>query len=242
MPKYQYIAEEILKRITSGMYAETRLIPDELTLCKEFDCSRMTVKKALELLVARGIIFRKRGHGTFIMQQSLHKDRLNIANRELNGFTKVAPGTVSSRIIEFKIDFAAADVARNLNIKVNDHVYFILRARYINEEPYTIEKTYMPAALIPGLTRETLTGSIYNYIENELGLTITSSSKKIRADKPTELDRQYLNLQPDEPVLEIEQIAYLKNGIAFEYSFARHRYDKFEFNSFGLHNKRLSIN
>jgi GntR family transcriptional regulator len=240
MPKYQFIAEEILNRITTGMYAETRLIPDELTLCKEFDCSRMTVKKALELLVARGIIFRKRGHGTFIMQQSFKKDRLNIANRDLSGFSKIAPRTAESKIIEFKIDFATAEIARPLNIKVNDHVYYILRARYINNEPYVLEKTYMPAAIIPGLTSDILKGSIYSYIEDELRLTITSSSKKIKADKSNELDKQYLELQPDEPVHEIEQVAYLKNGIAFEYSFSRHRYDKFEFTSFGLRNKRLS--
>jgi GntR family transcriptional regulator len=240
MPKYESIAEEILKRITTGVYSKTGLIPDELALCKEFDCSRMTVKKALELLVQRGLIFRKRGHGTFIMQQSFKKDRLNIANRELTGFSKVASGKLTSKIIEFKIDFATEDIANHLNIKVNDHVYYILRVRYINAEPYIIEKTYMPAAVIPGLTKDILNGSIYAYIENELKLTITSSSKKIKADKPNKLDQEYLNLKPDEPVLEIEQIAYLQNGIIFEYSFSRHRYDKFEFVSFGLRNKRLS--
>lgn len=240
MPKYQSIAEEILKRITSGVYKESGLIPDELTLCKEFVCSRMTVKKALDLLVQRGLIYRKRGHGTFIMKQGFKKDRLNIANRDLTGFSKVANGTVRSKIIEFKVDFADEDIAQHLNIKVNDHVYNVLRVRYIDDEPYVIEQNYMPAAIIPGLTRDILNASIYAYIETELKLTITSSSKKIRADKASELDQQYLRLEPDEPVLEIEQIAYLQNGIIFEYSFSRHRYDKFEFISFGLRNKRLS--
>lgn len=234
MSKYQSIAEEILKRITTGIYDETKLIPDELSLCQEFKCSRMTVKKALEILVLRGIIYRKRGHGTFIMQQSFNKDRLNITNQELTGFSKIVSGNAQSKIIEFNIEFATEEIASHLNIKVNDHVYSILRVRYVGDQPYVIEKTYMPTTIITGLNKDVLAGSIYSYIENELGLTITSSSKKIKADKSNELDKAYLNLKPDEPVLEIEQVAFLQNGIAFEYSFSRHRYDKFEFISFAM--------
>ena len=49
--------------------------------------------------------------------------------------------------------------------------------------------------------------------------------------KSDELDRKYLNLEKDEPILEVERVAYLDNGKVFEYSFSRHRYDKFEFKS-----------
>ncbi|KAF6605130.1 UTRA domain-containing protein, partial [Paenibacillus sp. EKM208P] len=51
----------------------------------------------------------------------------------------------------------------------------------------------------------------------------------IRASKSTELDREHLDCAADDPILEIEQVGYLDTGIPFEYSFSRHRYDKFVF-------------
>ena len=60
-------------------------------------------------------------------------------------------------------------------------------------------------------------------------MKIGGSHRKIRADKPNDLDQQYLQCKVDDPVLEMEQVAYLNTGIPFEYSFSRHRYDKFVF-------------
>lgn len=73
--------------------------------------------------------------------------------------------------------------------------------------------------------------SIYGYIKDKLGLNIQSAHSTVRAMKSDELDRKYLNLEKDEPILEVERVAYLDNGKVFEYSFSRHRYDKFEFKS-----------
>ena len=70
MPKYKEISDEIKLRIENGVYSDqNNQIPDEISLCNEFNCSRMTMKKALDLLVLDGIIYRKRGHGTFIMDK-----------------------------------------------------------------------------------------------------------------------------------------------------------------------------
>lgn len=48
--KYSFIAEEIRKRIMNHAYPLNQPIPDEITLAKEFDCSRMTMKKRLKYL------------------------------------------------------------------------------------------------------------------------------------------------------------------------------------------------
>ena len=67
-----------------------------------------------------------------------------------------------------------------------------------------------------------------------MDLKISSANKVIRADKSTDIDKKYLNLHDNDPILEVEQIAYLNNGRAFEYSISRHRYDKFQFTSFSV--------
>ncbi|EOR28173.1 GntR family transcriptional regulator [Clostridium sartagoforme AAU1] len=235
MPKYKDISDEIRLRIRNGIYnSPTNQIPDEITLCKEFHCSRMTMKKALDLLVFDGIIYRKRGHGSFIMDVLPVDSRINISDRDLKGLTRLVNNNVKTEIIEFKLIFADYNISTKLNINENSPIYEIIRLRLINNEPVVIENTYLDATLITGLNKDILKKSIYDFIENDLDLKISSANKVIRADKSTDIDKRYLNLCANDPILEVEQIAYLNNGRAFEYSISRHRYDKFQFTSFSV--------
>jgi GntR family transcriptional regulator len=84
----------------------------------------------------------------------------------------------------------------------------------------------MPIHVIPGITEEVLAGSIYDYIETRLKLGIGAANRMIGADKPNKDDEEYLRCQIDDPVLEVDQVVFLDNGVAFEYSQTRRRYDK----------------
>ncbi|ARP42870.1 putative HTH-type transcriptional regulator YidP [Geobacillus thermodenitrificans] len=230
MPKYEQISNEIRRRIKEGMYSLDEPIPDEISLAEEFGCSRMTVKRALDVLVSEGLLYRKRGHGTFIVKSAMLNGLVNVVSNETLGLTSLLEGRkVTSHIITFEVLFPTDEVASHLCIDANTPVYHLIRLRKVDGEPYVIERTYMPVHLISGLNETVLHGSIYHYITHELGLTIAGSHRKIRADKPNELDRQYLQCAPDDPVLELEQVGFLNNGKPFEYSFSRHRYDKFVF-------------
>lgn len=235
MPKYKLISNEIRNRIKKGLYKDNNnRIPDEISLCNEFTCSRMTIKKALDLLVLEGLIYRKQGQGSFVMDDTLKNSKFTILNSDLEGFTVSSNGAAETKVLDLKLIFADNNIATKLNIAENSPVYKIIRLRYINNNPYVLEITYLDPILISGLTKDILNNSLYKYIETTLGLKIKSANKIIRATKSTDKDIKYLELQPNDPVLEVEQIAYLDNGKAFEFSFARHRYDKFEFASFSL--------
>ncbi|WP_163654833.1 GntR family transcriptional regulator [Listeria sp. PSOL-1] len=228
--KYSYIAEEIRNRILNHQYPENQAIPSEVSLAKEFSCSRMTMKKALEVLVLEGLLYRKRGHGTFIIKSALRGEQLPIYNQEVSGFTKLLNGkNVQSEVIHFEVIFPDETVQAKLNITSETPIYDILRIRMVGDEPYVLEHTFMPVTLIPGMTQTVLENSVYRYIQEELGLRIASSYKQIRADKPSELDQKYLLCKAEDPIIEVEQTVYLNSGTAFEYSLSRHRYDKFVF-------------
>lgn len=235
MNKYEAISEEMRNRIHMEYYPADLPIPDELTLAAEFNCSRMTMKRALDILVAEGLMLRKRGHGTFIVQAPLRDETVNVISEDSKGLSNLVLGKkVDSKIVSFEVQFPSDEVARHLSIKKDTPVYSIIRLRYVDDEPYVIEKTYMPVALIPGLNEEVLYASIYNYIHQSLELKIGGAHRKIRADKSNILDQQYLDCHPTDPVLEVEQVGFLNNGIPFEYSFSRHRYDKFVFTTVSI--------
>ncbi|KHF27276.1 HTH-type transcriptional regulator GmuR [Anoxybacillus sp. BCO1] len=92
MFKYEQISNEIRKRIKEGVYSLDEPIPDELSLAKEFSCSRMTMKKALDILVMEGLLYRKRGHGTFIVKPAAQHDLVNVTSEENLGLTNLLKG------------------------------------------------------------------------------------------------------------------------------------------------------
>ncbi|MBT2758831.1 GntR family transcriptional regulator [Mesobacillus foraminis] len=234
MVKYQKISNEIRKRIADGYYSSDQPIPDEITLAKEFGCSRMTMKRALDILVSEGVLFRKRGHGTFIIKSCM-QNTINVVDRETLGLSNLLKGKdVTSKVIKFEVKFPSEEVAEQLSIDRTTPVYEVIRLRIVDKEPYVIEQTYMPTTLLPGINETVLHSSVYKYITETLGLTIAGSHRKIRASKPTQLDQEYLECAPDDPVLEVEAVGFLNNGSPFEYSFSRHRYDKFVFTTVNI--------
>jgi GntR family transcriptional regulator len=235
MMKYEIISSEIRNRIKERHYHIDQPIPDEISLAKEFMCSRMTMKRALDILVQEGLLYRKRGHGTFIVKSAIQESRVNVVSNEVLGLTNLIKNKkVTSKVIKFEVQFPTDKVAAQLAIDQKTPVYHIIRLRLVEGEPYVMEKTYMPTTLIPGINEEILQSSIYDYIKKKLGLTIAGSHRIIRACKSDELDLEYLECLPDDPILEVEHVVFLNNGVPFDYSFSRHRYDKFEVTTVNL--------
>lgn len=230
MNKYETIASEIREYIFKGVYKPNEMLPFEKDICKKYEVSKMTVKKALDLLVAEGLIVKRRGSGTFVKDITDKEIHRIIDKNQFSGLTSNSMGhKVTSKVLEFRVINANSKVANMLKIDEDDFVYYIHRVRYVDSEPIVIETTYMPLNAIPGLKISDVEGSIYTYIKENLGLKIQSAHSTIRARKSDENDMKYLALKSDEPVTEVERVAYLENGKVFEYSFARHRYDKYEF-------------
>ena len=160
MPKYEEIANILRDRIASGVYPVDSMLPIQSELSKEFGVSRMTIKKAVEILTIEGLIFSKQGNGTRVLNSSFwdkedSKFRLNNYNG-LSQDLKNDERKLTSQIIQFAVEFPEADLAERLQVEVTAPVYKIIRLRLLDEQPYVLEHTYMPCDLVPGLNEEFL--------------------------------------------------------------------------------------
>ena len=221
MLKYEKIAFDIKEDILSEKYKPNEQLPFEKELCEKYNVSKMTVKKALDLLVNDGLIIKRRGSGTFVKDITEKEIQRIIEKKQFSGLTTTSIGhKVTSKVLEFKIINATKEIADILKIEEDEFIYFVHRVRYVDDKAVVIEKTYIPLNLIPGMKLADVKKSIYGYIKDKLGLNIQSAHSTVRAMKSDELDRKYLNLEKDEPILEVERVAYLDNGKVFEYSFS----------------------
>lgn len=238
MFKYEAIAEDIQNKIQSGYYQPDEKLPQELELCRQYDASRITIREAMEMLVHKGLIIKRRGSGTFVKTIAGNQDDRQSFARSLQfaGFSKEHEGhEVTSDVHEFQLLRAEKRVAELLQVAEGAFVCYICRTRSVDGVPLVVEYTYMPTEFIPGITDEVVHSSIYSYLENTLGLKIQSAHRIARAVMPTEQEQEWLDIRGQEiPLFEVEQTAYLDDGRIFEYSRSRHRGDCYEFRSVSI--------
>jgi GntR family transcriptional regulator len=235
MAKYEEIAENIRNGILSGKYNPNEQLPLEKEMCEYYGVSRITIKKAVDELVIQGLVIKRRGSGTFVKAVGgSDVQELSMA-KQFEGFSETNKDKkVSSKIVKFEVIHPTEEIATKLKITCDDFVYYTVRTRYADDEPYVIDYTYMPIGLIPGIKNDILLNSIYNYIEKDLKLKIKSAHRIIRAILPNELEKEWLKIESNFPILEVEQVGFLDNGQPFEYSKAHHRSDRIEFRSVSI--------
>ena len=235
MAKYEEITENIRNGILSGKYNPNEQLPLEKEMCEYYGVSRITIKKAVDELVIQGLIIKRRGSGTFVKAVGgSDVQELSMA-KQFEGFSETNKDKkVSSKIVKFEVIHPTEEIATKLKITCDDFVYYTVRTRYADDEPYVIDYTYMPIGLIPGIKNDILLNSIYNYIEKNLKLKIKSAHRIIRAILPNELEQEWLKIESNFPILEVEQVGFLDNGQPFEYSKAHHRSDKIDFRTVSI--------
>lgn len=224
MTKYEDIAYTIRDRIRTGIYEPNTLLPNQSEFVEEFEVSRMTIKKALNLLISEGLINSLRGSGTRVMSPSLWGR--NVTTLDKMEFDKLQLPedqyeNLSFELLKFEVQFPQATTQKQLLIAKEQPVYYLKRRYSLNDQPYVYEELYIPVFLVPELTESTIEHSIYQHIANTLKLSIGGTNKNIYADFANEDDHLYLTCAENQPILVTEQVTYLKDGKPVEYSICR---------------------
>ncbi|WP_416327746.1 GntR family transcriptional regulator [[Eubacterium] hominis] len=229
-PKYMKVYNAVKQDISRNVYDANDMLPSGEELANLYDCSVLTVKKALDKLVTEGYVVRKRGLGTFVKKIVQGDASKNAGVNEIYTTRRdlIRPGFTS--IVErFDIIKSDEDMAKKLNIQPGDFVYYIIRVRLFHDQPRIVEYTWMPINVIKDLKLKDVEGSIYYYITKVLNLKIQSAHVSINAVRPNDIEKKYLNMKDTDFVCEVLQTAFLDNSQIFEYSIAHHIPEYFEF-------------
>jgi len=223
MPIYKEIALILRDRIIEGEYSEGDVLPDQESLAIEFKTSRITIRKAIQLLIDEGLLYTRRGSGTYVKNNIKRNENVTQFNTNF-GTTQQEKAEVTSKILGFDVRFPKEHEMELLRIDKCDPVYEIQRVRYVDGQAKSIENSVMPLNLVHGLNEEILRVSVYNHIRNELGLTISASQRTIIASKADMLDSTEFGLEAGEPILEVNQLVFFDDGTPFDISKTRYPY------------------
>ncbi|MFZ7943290.1 MULTISPECIES: trehalose operon repressor [Bacillaceae] len=229
--KYLTIYNCIVEQIKSGEITPQTLLPSENELKDQFDTSRETIRKALNLLSQNGYIQKVRGKGSIVIDISKFDFPVSglVSFKELASKMGKKPKTIVNELSLIKPD---GFIRQQLQLGGKDQVWKVVRTREMGGEKIILDKDFLANKYVPSLTEEICADSIYQYLENELNLTISFAKKEITVAEPTDEDRMLLDLEGFHNVVVIKNQVYLDDATLFQYTESRHRPDKFRFVDF----------
>lgn len=229
--KYLTIYSEIVDKIKSGELKPHTLIPSENELKDEHNTSRETIRKALNLLSQNGYIQKVKGKGSIVIDINKFDFPVSglVSFKELAEKMGDKPNTIVNELSLGKPDNF---IKQQLQLSGKDQVWKVIRTREMGGEKIILDKDFISKKFVPELTEEICRNSIYEYLENELNLTISFAKKEIIVVEPTEEDQELLDLEGFHNVVVIKNYVYLDNASLFQYTESRHRPDKFRFVDF----------
>lgn len=229
--KYISIYKEILSKIESSEISPGTFLPSESELMKKYDASRDTIRKSLDLLAKNGFIEKVRGKGSLVLD--IHKLDFPVSN--LVSFKELAEkmdNRAQTILVDLELISPDKQIMKDLNTSNEENVWKVIRIREIDKEKIILDKDYIIEGIVPNLTKDICKDSIYEYVEEDLGLKISFAKKEVTVQNATEEDRKYLDFDDSDMVVVVKNYVYLNNAILFQYTESRHRPDKFRFVDF----------
>lgn len=214
--QYRQIEIDISEKISSGYYSVGATLPTEQELMEQYKVSRVTVRKAMDNLVAKDMLVRTPGVGTFVKQIVASPK-----NTSLCGFTAeiiamdMTPRTV---VDDFHILRAPSNISHLLEIPEDSPVYYIHRMRFANDLVLMLESTYMSVEQNPEISIQILSGSKYEYFEKVRGKKPISNQHTVTPILPTPAVAKLFQIEQQTPIIKIANITRFADGQIMDYT------------------------
>jgi len=213
-----------LERLLSESILGSRL-PGERELAVRLGVARMTLRKAIDDLVAEGRVERRPGSGTFVTRPALSKEL------GLSSFSEdmIALGlTPGSRVVEFTRRPSSRTLAKQLRVPHGDPVVHIVRLRLANNEPMALEAVWLPSVFVPGLQAADVEGSLYGLLDARYGIRPVATTSTVAAIMPDRAVSKTLDVDPGQPCLLVEVTGVDQRGRMVYFARGTYRGDRYQ--------------
>lgn len=224
------IYQDLLGKIKQRVIQPNTYLPSENELMKQYDASRDTVRKALNLLLQNGYIQKNKGKGSLVLDM----DRIAFPVSGVTSFKelqKTLHGDVETIVNMFLEEDVPNDLKDDLYME-KGKIYHVERIRKIDGEKVILDTDYLNGEIVKGLKIEHAKNSLYEYIEKELGLKVSFARKEITVVKATQREKQLLDMLDYDLLVCVKSYTYLEDATLFQYTISKHRPDKFRFVDF----------
>ncbi|GEL95917.1 GntR family transcriptional regulator [Cellulomonas composti] len=225
VPLYVQLEAILHAKIVGGEWLPNQRIPSENELNRLYGLSRMTVRGVLTKLVNDGLLLRVPGKGTYVAP---HK--IDAVSPAYGGVREQLEGlgySTTTQLVSCALEAPSSGVRAELRLGDGDEAWTIVRVRSVQDEPISLHRSHVPAALAPDLDRhDVVTGQLCVVLEESYGLPMRRVREHLEAHAVTTTEAKHLGMHRGEPALLLHDVISDGQGRPFEYSSIVFRGDK----------------
>lgn len=214
-PLYQQLVDSVKAQIRDGILKEDDRLGSEQDISREYNVSRITVRKAFEILADEGYVTKRQGIGTFVSARKLN----NFNEGQMRGFTEmcIKDGKVpSSELISAGWVSNLLSISHHLHVPEEEPILRVLRVRKCDGVPVMVEDDYFPKRF-SYLMSEDLCGSTFEIFRRH-GTKPSHFSKIMDICYATKFEAQKLEVRERQALLLQKDMAFDQNGDAIHYT------------------------
>jgi DNA-binding GntR family transcriptional regulator len=208
VPMYYQVAQQLEHAIEAGELAPGARLDGELALASQLGVSRPTLRRAIEYLVDRGYLVRRRAVGTQVVHPKVRRPvELTSLYDDLSASRKDPRTTVLS----LERVQATDRVAHALGLEDGVEVVAMERLRYADDQPLAIMRNWLPVGLV-ALEREQLERTGLYQLMRSAGINLHLASQTVGARGASTPEARLLQAHKGEPLLTMSRTTYNENG------------------------------
>lgn len=225
MKKYQIVADKITDYIKEKGLVQGDKIPKIDALIKMYGVSKATILQALSLLAQKGVVYKVQGSGIFVRRPAISGYISLTSNR---GFGEVIDNE-NTKVLKFEEIELPEKQQRLMKCDEKEACYHVIRLHFHEGKPIVLESSYFLKKYVPFLSKEIAKGSIFKFIKEGLNTEIRFSDKYMEIIKLNEEQAKVLQLEKNDPALEVNDVYYLAKGQIFNCSQLIYNYKNSKF-------------
>ena len=228
IPKYLQIRDFIKEQIDQQLWKEGDLIPTERSLMKRFEVSRVTIRKAIDLLEADHYVTRKAGYGTTVNPERMGLSNFTLIQSATNEMKEIglAPKTMEASLEKV---FANELLASIFNVEVGSLIYHFVRTRGTTV-PLIYSDTYLLPIIQIQADHNFLYGSLYEYLAKH-DIVFSYFEEYVSAVHAKAEVKKIFNVDAIAPQLKRKRFSYDVTGRLIEYTETFYHAQHYEYRS-----------
>lgn len=227
IPLYHRIKEDLTLQVRSGSWRPGQEIPSEVELCRHYDVSRGTIRRAIAELVQQGVIHRRQGSGSFVSQPKLEGSVLGSYRQYRK---EGVPFDVEARVLRCERRLAPPEIRRILGIDSQEAVYEVERVRFVQRRPVSLQVSYLPARLCPDLESRDLSGAhFYDVLQREYGTIFLRAEEFVEPVLADHYGAEQLRVPHGSPLFLVERHSFTFDDRVGEFRRAHVRGDLYRY-------------
>lgn len=207
VPLHRQLKDALRLRVQAGEWQAGQRVPSETELAQTLGIARGTVRTAITELVHDGLLERRQGDGTYVVERSIEQ--------KLMGFYSFARDAarrgveITSDVVHWGTEPADRPMADKLAMAPGEEVRRVMRVRSMDGERVLIETCVLPLGLTQRLQEEDFThGALYDALERFCRLVVTHAEETFEAVALGEREAQLLGMPSGAPALRVQRLAY----------------------------------